>query len=84
MSFGEESELLIGCLYVPNIFWSPLKVVMAIKCRRELLNGLYTGIDSRHITLTSKMVQLSFLVLFVFPFGLLYIFEMTDFLAQML
>ncbi|XP_066355837.1 2-isopropylmalate synthase A-like [Miscanthus floridulus] len=33
------------------------EVVMAIKCRRELLNGLYTGIDSRHITLTSKMVQ---------------------------
>nr|ACG24230.1 2-isopropylmalate synthase B [Zea mays] len=33
------------------------EVVMAIKCRRELLDGLYTGIDSRHITLTSKMVQ---------------------------
>ncbi|KAK8450190.1 hypothetical protein SEVIR_7G327500v4 [Setaria viridis] len=33
------------------------EVVMAIKCRGELLNGLYTGINSQHITLTSKMVQ---------------------------
>ncbi|KAM3255895.1 hypothetical protein ACQJBY_048824 [Aegilops geniculata] len=33
------------------------EVVMAIKCRRELLGGLYTGINSQHITMTSKMVQ---------------------------
>ncbi|ONL98670.1 2-isopropylmalate synthase A [Zea mays] len=33
------------------------EVVMAIKCRQELLDGLYTGINSQHITLTSKMVQ---------------------------
>ncbi|XP_047048891.1 2-isopropylmalate synthase A-like [Lolium rigidum] len=33
------------------------EVVMAIKCRRELLDGLYTGINSQHITMTSKMVQ---------------------------
>ncbi|CAO2140811.1 unnamed protein product [Urochloa humidicola] len=33
------------------------EVVMAIKCRGELLDGLYTGINSQHITLTSKMVQ---------------------------
>ncbi|WVZ54552.1 hypothetical protein U9M48_005333 [Paspalum notatum var. saurae] len=33
------------------------EVVMAIKCRKELLDGLYTGINSQHITLTSKMVQ---------------------------
>jgi hypothetical protein len=29
---------------------------MAIKCRRELLDGLYTGINSQHITMSSKMV----------------------------
>ncbi|KAL5204242.1 hypothetical protein ABZP36_009113 [Zizania latifolia] len=33
------------------------EVVMAIKCRRELLGGLYTGINSQHITMSSKMVQ---------------------------
>ncbi|KAK3119708.1 hypothetical protein QOZ80_9AG0674100 [Eleusine coracana subsp. coracana] len=33
------------------------EVVMAIKCRSELLDGLYTGINSKHITMTSKMVQ---------------------------
>ncbi|TVU27050.1 hypothetical protein EJB05_29628, partial [Eragrostis curvula] len=33
------------------------EVVMAIKCRGELLGGLYTGINSQHITMTSKMVQ---------------------------
>ncbi|RLM68989.1 2-isopropylmalate synthase A-like [Panicum miliaceum] len=33
------------------------EVVMAIKCRKELVDGLYTGINSQHITLTSKMVQ---------------------------
>ena len=38
---------------------------MAIKCRRELLGGLYTGINSQHITMTSKMVLMS-LVLFSF------------------
>lgn len=32
------------------------EVVMAIKCRGELLDGLYTGINSQHITMTSKMV----------------------------
>ncbi|KAF5177033.1 2-isopropylmalate synthase [Thalictrum thalictroides] len=32
--------------------------VMAIKCRgQELLGGLYTGINSRHIVPTSKMVE---------------------------
>uniref|UniRef100_A0A0E0RDJ6 2-isopropylmalate synthase n=1 Tax=Oryza rufipogon TaxID=4529 RepID=A0A0E0RDJ6_ORYRU len=34
-----------------------LAVVMAIKCRRELLGGLYTGINTQHITMSSKMVQ---------------------------
>uniref|UniRef100_A0A0E0F9E1 2-isopropylmalate synthase n=1 Tax=Oryza meridionalis TaxID=40149 RepID=A0A0E0F9E1_9ORYZ len=33
------------------------EVVMAIKCRRELLGGLYTGINTQHITMSSKMVQ---------------------------
>ncbi|KAL6847414.1 hypothetical protein ACP4OV_023267 [Aristida adscensionis] len=33
------------------------EVVMAIKCRQELLDGLSTGINSHHITMTSKMVQ---------------------------
>ncbi|KAI3743162.1 hypothetical protein L1987_60867 [Smallanthus sonchifolius] len=32
------------------------EVVMAIKCRKELLGGLYTGVDRRHIVMTSKMV----------------------------
>ncbi|KAL6608155.1 hypothetical protein ACP70R_041218 [Stipagrostis hirtigluma subsp. patula] len=33
------------------------EVVMAIKCRQELLGGIYAGINSQHITTTSKMVQ---------------------------
>ncbi|CAN1732001.1 2-isopropylmalate synthase 1, chloroplastic [Linum perenne] len=34
------------------------EVVMAIKCRGEhVLGGLYTGINSKHITMTSKMVE---------------------------
>ncbi|XP_050208246.1 2-isopropylmalate synthase 1, chloroplastic-like [Mercurialis annua] len=34
------------------------EVVMAIKCRGEhILGGLYTGINPRHITMTSKMVE---------------------------
>ncbi|KAK9058499.1 hypothetical protein SSX86_023341 [Deinandra increscens subsp. villosa] len=33
------------------------EVVMAIKCKRELLDGLYTGIDTRHIAIASKMVE---------------------------
>ncbi|KAL5727048.1 2-isopropylmalate synthase [Ranunculus cassubicifolius] len=33
------------------------EVVMAIKCRgKELLGGLYTGINTRHIVMASKMV----------------------------
>lgn len=31
---------------------------MAIKCRRELLGGLYTGINCQEITKTSKMVHI--------------------------
>lgn len=34
------------------------EVVMAIKCRGEhVLGGLYTGINARHITVASKMVE---------------------------
>uniref|UniRef100_A0ACD5VMF2 Uncharacterized protein n=1 Tax=Avena sativa TaxID=4498 RepID=A0ACD5VMF2_AVESA len=33
------------------------EVVMALNCRRELLDGMYTGINTRHISMTSKMVQ---------------------------
>uniref|UniRef100_A0ACD5V919 Uncharacterized protein n=1 Tax=Avena sativa TaxID=4498 RepID=A0ACD5V919_AVESA len=33
------------------------EVVMALKCRGELLDGMYTGINTHHITITSKMVQ---------------------------
>ncbi|KDP42866.1 hypothetical protein JCGZ_23808 [Jatropha curcas] len=34
------------------------EVVMAIKCRGEhVLGGLYTGINSKHITMASKMVE---------------------------
>uniref|UniRef100_A0A1J3J2P2 2-isopropylmalate synthase n=2 Tax=Noccaea caerulescens TaxID=107243 RepID=A0A1J3J2P2_NOCCA len=34
------------------------EVVMAIKCRGDhLLGGLFTGIDTRHIVMTSKMVE---------------------------
>nr|XP_040251662.1 2-isopropylmalate synthase 2, chloroplastic-like [Aegilops tauschii subsp. strangulata] len=33
------------------------EVVMALKCRPELLDGMYTGINTNHITMTSKMVQ---------------------------
>ncbi|KAJ4977217.1 hypothetical protein NE237_002323 [Protea cynaroides] len=32
------------------------EVVMALKCRGEKLGGLYTGINTRHIISTSKMV----------------------------
>ncbi|KAF5783411.1 putative 2-isopropylmalate synthase [Helianthus annuus] len=30
---------------------------MAIKCKEELLGGLYTGVDTRHIVMASKMVE---------------------------
>ncbi|MFS7989164.1 putative 2-isopropylmalate synthase [Helianthus anomalus] len=33
------------------------EVVMAIKCKEELLGGLYTGVDTRHIVMASKMVE---------------------------
>ncbi|XP_071690261.1 2-isopropylmalate synthase A-like [Rutidosis leptorrhynchoides] len=33
------------------------EVVMALKCKGELLGGLYTGINTRHIVMTSKMVE---------------------------
>lgn len=34
-----------------------MQVVMAIKCRGDhILGGLHTSIDTRHITMTSKMV----------------------------
>ncbi|XP_076897675.1 2-isopropylmalate synthase A-like [Bidens hawaiensis] len=33
------------------------EVVMAIKCKRELLDHLYTGINTRHIMIASKMVE---------------------------
>ena len=47
---------------------------MAIKCRGELLGGLYTGINSKHITMTSKMVQIIVPCLVCFGFGLFCIF----------
>ncbi|XP_071715646.1 2-isopropylmalate synthase A-like isoform X2 [Rutidosis leptorrhynchoides] len=34
-----------------------LEVVMALKCKGELLGGLYSGINTRHIVMTSKMVE---------------------------
>ncbi|KAG0484863.1 hypothetical protein HPP92_008942 [Vanilla planifolia] len=33
------------------------EVVMAIKCRKELLGGVYTGINTKYIYPTSKMVE---------------------------
>ncbi|KAI3697029.1 hypothetical protein L6452_29745 [Arctium lappa] len=33
------------------------EVVMTIKCKEMLLGGLYTGINTRHIVMTSKMVE---------------------------
>ncbi|XP_076911449.1 2-isopropylmalate synthase A-like [Bidens hawaiensis] len=33
------------------------EVVMAIKCKRELLDQLYTGINTKHIIIASKMVE---------------------------
>ncbi|KAG0486654.1 hypothetical protein HPP92_008749 [Vanilla planifolia] len=33
------------------------EVVMAIKCRKELLGGVYTGINTKYIYQTSKMVE---------------------------
>ena len=66
-----------------NIFWPHFQVVMAIKCRGELLDGLYTGINSQHITLTSKMVQKLFLVLFIFLLVSFTFFRWLKFLAQM-
>ncbi|PWA92930.1 2-isopropylmalate synthase B [Artemisia annua] len=33
------------------------EVVMTIKCKGELLGGLYTGINTRHIVMASKMVE---------------------------
>ncbi|RWW24904.1 hypothetical protein GW17_00010780 [Ensete ventricosum] len=33
-----------------------LAVVVAMKCRQELLGGLYTGINTKHIVMASKMV----------------------------
>ncbi|XP_042452812.1 2-isopropylmalate synthase A-like [Zingiber officinale] len=32
------------------------EVVIAMKCRQELLGGLYTGINTKHIVMASKMV----------------------------
>ncbi|ONK72449.1 uncharacterized protein A4U43_C04F19550 [Asparagus officinalis] len=33
------------------------EVVMALKCRKEILGGLYTGINTKHIVPISKMVM---------------------------
>ncbi|KAI7728669.1 hypothetical protein M8C21_009667 [Ambrosia artemisiifolia] len=33
------------------------EVVMSLKCKGELLGGLYTGINTKHITMASKMVE---------------------------
>uniref|UniRef100_A0A103Y0I5 2-isopropylmalate synthase n=1 Tax=Cynara cardunculus var. scolymus TaxID=59895 RepID=A0A103Y0I5_CYNCS len=33
------------------------EVVMTMKCKGELLGGVYTGINTRHIVMTSKMVE---------------------------
>ncbi|KAG6537784.1 hypothetical protein ZIOFF_002881 [Zingiber officinale] len=33
-----------------------IQVVIAMKCRQELLGGLYTGINTKHIVMASKMV----------------------------
>ncbi|KAJ0502727.1 putative 2-isopropylmalate synthase [Helianthus annuus] len=33
------------------------EVVMTLKCKGELLGGLYTGVDTKHIAMTSKMVE---------------------------
>ncbi|KAJ0510904.1 putative 2-isopropylmalate synthase [Helianthus annuus] len=30
---------------------------MTLKCKGELLGGLYTGVDTKHIAMTSKMVE---------------------------
>ncbi|MFS7989091.1 putative 2-isopropylmalate synthase [Helianthus anomalus] len=33
------------------------EVVMTLKCKGELLGGLYTGVDTKHIAMTSRMVE---------------------------
>jgi len=39
---------------------------MAIKCRGDhVLGGLFTGIDTRHIVMTSKMVPLLNFILYI-------------------
>jgi hypothetical protein len=50
---------------------------MAIKCRRELLDGLYTGINSQHITMTSKMVYIGVSCIVPFLFFCPYNFQAT-------
>lgn len=38
---------------------------MAIKCRGDhVLGGLFTGIDTRHIVMTSKMVYILYFILY--------------------
>lgn len=50
---------------------------MAIKCRRELLGGLYTGINTQHITMSSKMVQLCLFSFFFCFFFIFCLFQVT-------
>ncbi|KAG6492838.1 hypothetical protein ZIOFF_047806 [Zingiber officinale] len=47
-------------------FFLFLQVVIAIKCRQELLGGLYTGINTKQIVMASKMVA-EYTGLFVQP-----------------
>ncbi|KAJ0980917.1 hypothetical protein J5N97_009172 [Dioscorea zingiberensis] len=48
------------------------EVVMAIKCRKELVGGLHTGINSKHIVMASKMVaSVFYCVILVIQDGML-------------
>lgn len=49
-----------------NFFLSFFKVVMALRCGADINGNLYTGINTKHIYLTSKMVLYLKLVLLLF------------------
>ncbi|RDY00588.1 2-isopropylmalate synthase 2, chloroplastic, partial [Mucuna pruriens] len=53
---GRDSWLKLLLKISPKI--TTMKVVMTLKCRGNyILGGLYTGIDTRHVLKTSKMVE---------------------------
>ncbi|GER27873.1 2-isopropylmalate synthase [Striga asiatica] len=51
-------ELQGNFIVMNGITFSSIQVVMALKCRGEqILDGLYTGINTQHIIMASKMVE---------------------------